>query len=502
MSILNNRGSVLALVEEVTEGVPLAPSAGTDAVALQDGFSLDPAFNSLANAEIKPSIGQAKPITGLETPISNLNHYVRHSGVEGVAPKFAILLKSLFGSQTTNSTERLTGNSSTSSVIKVASGITDFKRGFAALFKLSAGFVIRPIDSVDVPGTAFTLGFNLAGAPASGVKLGKCINFSPVNAGHPTFTQWLYRANGGAIEMIAGARTADMQVDVQAGALINSIFKMSGIKYHFDPITIASTDTKLDFLDNSTTLAASVAAGTYRDPIELAQAIQDAMNSLGSANTFSCTYDSALGKFTITSSGTTLSLLWSSGTNTGNTIGDKLGFDVSADDTGALTYTSDNAQSWAFPFTPSYDSADPNVAKANEVLLGDATDTATFTASSFTIKASNQLENVEDVSAPSGIQGKYASKRAVSIDIKGVLKQNDVSKFKKFRANENAKFCFNYGVKAGGNWVPGLCGSYYLPTSVLSKFLISDKNALVTLELTATAYVDSNGNGEFYHNLL
>ena len=77
-----NRASSLAIVREVTSGTPVAPTAGTDFIALQEGFSLNPNFQTLENAEIRSSIGLSKLIQGLESPEGSFDHYLRHSGVD------------------------------------------------------------------------------------------------------------------------------------------------------------------------------------------------------------------------------------------------------------------------------------------------------------------------------------------------------------------------------------------------------------------------------------
>jgi hypothetical protein len=132
---LNTRSSVMALKEESTEGTPVVPSAAGDFIALQDGFSFEPSFQTLENNELRSSIGVAKPIQGLETPKANFSHYLRHSGTEGQAPNYGSLLKAAFGSYNANGTARSTTTASTTSVIKLAAGGADFARGRCILLK-------------------------------------------------------------------------------------------------------------------------------------------------------------------------------------------------------------------------------------------------------------------------------------------------------------------------------------------------------------------------------
>ena len=501
MALGSSRSNVLGIKEETTEGTLIDLGATTDYVTLQPDVSLTPSFESLSNDEIRASIGSAKPIQGLESPELTFSHYLKGSGVEGTAPEISEVLESGFGSQTANGTERATTSSSTVSLVKLAAGGTDFARGFAMLIKDGTnGYSIRNVLSMATNDA--TLAFNLANAPASGVSVGKCINYSPTNSGHPSFSAWLYRGNGHAVEAIAGAQTTQIGFNVNAGQLINANFTAQGTKYFFNPIRIASADAYLDFLDNATTRAASVSVKVYRDPYELATALQDSMNSLGSANTFTVTYSSTTGKFTLVSNGTTFSLLWNTGTNTANTIGDKIGFSVAADDTGALTYTSDNAQTYAAPHTPSYDSADPIAAKYLEILLGDSTDTTCFCAQTVDFSMAITKSNVLCICAESGVQQKLATARQVTMTITALLDKYEAKMFQRFRANSEVQCAFNFGPRSGGNWVAGQCGNVFLPDAVVSSFELTDLDSVIGLTLELTAFVDSSGNGEVYLNFL
>ena len=350
-----------------------------------------------------------------------------------------------------------------------------------------------------------TLGFNVANAPATGIGVGKCVNYTPANSGHQSLTAWMYRGNGQATEMVSGAKVTNFGFSANAGELINATFTLAGTKYHFNPITIGATDTKLDFTDDDGTFAATVTAKVYRTPHELATAITDAMNTANSGETHTCTYSDTTGKFTILCTGTVLSLLWNTGTNTANTIGDKIGFSVAADDTGtaaATGYTSDNAQTYAAPYTPSYDSSDPVAAKYQEVLLGDSTDTTCFEAATLNFTLANERSEVKSICAESGINSVLITGREVTITISALLDKYDAGKFDKFANNTTTRFCYNFGPKSGGNWVAGKCGSIYIPSCTVTSFTLTDLDSVIGLEMELKAFVDSSGNNEVYLNFL
>ena len=495
-------------MEESTVGTPVVPASGASFVELQDGaFELTPSFNVLENAELKASIGEAQPILGLEAPTGSISHYIRHSGVEGTKPNYSELLKTAFGSEVVASTQYDTVSSSTAgttsarAIIKVDTGEgVNFQRGQALLIKDGTnGYNIRNVYSIS--SDDLSLGFNLANAPASGVNLGKAILYKPADS-FGSLSIWYYRGNENCVELMSGARVGEFSMDISAGEFINGSFSLEGTTYYFDPITITSSNKYLDFLDNATTRVATVTEKTYRDPHDLADAIATSMNSLGSANTFTCAYSNSTGKFTITSNGTTLTLKWNTGTNTANSIASKIGFSTAADSSSSLSYVSATAQSFAAPYTPSFDSASPLVAKNNEVMIGSYSDYACFCAQTIAMTLGNEMQDVPCVCAESGISEKVPTKRSVEIDLTAILDKYDAGKFKDFRQGNTISFCYNFGTKSGSNWVAGKCGNLYIPDATITEFKVEDSDGIVALTLKVKAYVDSSGNGEVYLNFI
>lgn len=119
-----------------------------------------------------------------------------------------------------------------------------------------------------------------------------------------------------------------------------------GIRFA-DRIIIA-TNQFIDFTEDGgiTPLAATVANATYTSGAAFAAAIQAAMNAvIGIVATYTVRWLTSKRSISITSDGAggaTLDILWATGANAANSIGATAGFDVSADDTGALSYTADN----------------------------------------------------------------------------------------------------------------------------------------------------------------
>lgn len=499
----NNRASRLYVVDEATDGTLDWPSAGSEAIALQEGFEMNPENEVLSSAEIRASIGQTKRILGLERPVMTFSHYLRHSGTEGATPDFHLLWKSIFGSSTTNGTERTLTSSSTVTLLKLAAGGSDFSKGFAFLIKDGTnGYAIRNADSIAT--NDITINFALDNAPASGVTLGKCINYTPVSTGHPTLSFFIYRANGADIEAMAGGLVTGLEISVEVGQLMNMSFTASGVKYFFNPIEITSTTKHIDIEDDQGNASAVLQEKTYRTPQELAQAAEDAINAV-TTETWTVVYNSSganAGKFTFSATGTVVKLEWNTGTNTATSAAAKFGFSTAADSTGSTSYTSTNAQTLTDALTPALDSSDPVVSKDNEVLVGDRSDYVSMCVQSMTCAINLEQQDVRCISAESGVDSKVVRQRTSSIEFTAVLERYDADKFDRFINNTETKFAFNWGVKAGGNWVAGKCGNIYSPQGSITGFRVGESDGIVTMALTFTPYVDTSGNPEIYANLL
>jgi len=295
---------------------------------------------------------------------------------------------------------------------------------------------------------------------------------------------------------MAGARVTEIGASFEAGGLINAAFSFEGIEYFMNPMTTSATDSYIDWTDDQGTAAASVAVKSYKDPHELADAIAIAMNGQTS-ETVTCEYSDLTGAYTFTCTGAVFSMLWNTGANAANTIAELLNFSAAGDDTGALTY-SGSPVDFSAPHSPAFDDSDPNVAKNNELYLGDADSIACVQASNVEFTVSTPKRDIESVCAVSGKSGSIINEREVTVSVTALLDQYDVDKFRRFRENANTKMLYNFGKKVGGNWVSGAAGSIYMPSAVISSFSISDDDGLATLEIELSAYVDNAGNGEVY----
>jgi len=491
MASIQTRNSVLAIVKEVTEGVPVKPTLATDYVALQDDFSMEGGFETLENAELKASIGKAKSIIGSEAPTASMSHYLRASGVEGQAPNYGLFLEASLGAKSVAAVEYDTISGSTTTAVRVNTGEgAQYERGEALLIKdATNGYRIRAVDSVT--SDDLSLSFATPVATPSGVNLGKCVLYKPANTAHPTLTLWHYLGQGGALQAMAGSRVTSASFDISAGELINASYSLEGVGYYFDPIQVSAGANVVNF-NTGSPFTATIPAQLYKTPIELADAVATGMTAAAGV-AITCTYSSVDGKFTVSKASGTLAITWLTGSNS---IGATLGF--TADDTGALTYTSDVAVNLASPQSPTFDAADPLAAKDNEVMMGLQSEYACFKASTVNMTIDTPKADIPSVCASSGKAGSIIQSREVTISVSALLEQYDAKQFERFRQNTDVKFQYSFGQKSGGNWIAGKAGCLYVPTATISAFTISDADGLAQLDLELKAFVNANGDGEAY----
>ena len=506
MSYIVRRSSRMAIVKETTEGVPVPPSASTDFIPLQDDYAIAPNRESIENAELTGSIGAAATIPGIESPTVTFSGYLKHSGTEGQAPNYSPILESVWGSRNVYVASEATIASATASELTLGVGEgANYARGYGVLVKDAAnGYSIRTVKSV--AGDVLTLNIPLAVAPGAGIKLGKPITYIPSDSGHPSIACWEYEGNEGAVQLVAGTKFTGWNLQADAGQAINGSFTGEGTSWFFNPITIDATSKFLDFSDSTpTTFSVSIVEKTYKDPDALAAALQKAMNDTASGDTFTVSYSSVDGKFTIASDGTPFSLLWNTGTNAANSIGTKLGYLVAADDTGSQSYESDNAQDYSSPFEPAYDPVDPLVAKSNQLLFRKDDDTSTpvcVEANSVNMNPQNTKANIQSICAASGVSGSVMTGRLVTMQFTAPLNKYDIKAAAQYRRNDTVVFQYAFGEKEDEtNWDAGKSGCFSTLTAKITALTITDVDGISYLDITLQGFV-ANGLGETYLNFL
>jgi len=489
MSVGLTRASTFAIKKEISAGEYLAPTIGTDFVALRPGNETSYEPEQLDNDELLNDIGAAKGFIGKEKVSGSHSAYLRHSGVEGQEPQLGLLYESVMGGKHVASVEYDTVVGSTLNVVKVDVGEgAQFVEGQALLVKNGNGYEIRNIDSIS--GDNLTLNFSLKNAPAASINLGKAITYLPQASGHPTFSTTKYIGGGFAKESTAGNTVTEASLNMDANGFGEVEFSYEGTKYFFNSIKITASNKFMDVTDDSGTFAVSIAEGNYKTPVEVAEALEAALNA-SSSETYTVKYLNDLGKFKFaTSTSTLFSILWLSGTNTASSIGATLGFPI-VDSVGALEYISANAQAFAQGFTPTYDSADAIVIKGADLFIGNQEDNLCICAQTVSLSVSKTVEDVDCICEETGILEKIPTARKVTLEVTAVLKKYDVSLLDALLKNSGISAMINAGPKTGGNWVPGKCFNAYLQSCTVSGYTTSG-DSFVQANISLSGYVTSS----------
>jgi hypothetical protein len=267
---------------------------------------------------------------------------------------------------------------------------------------------------------------------------------------------------------------------------------------------IGATNKYIDFTDGVGTVAAILTEKTYKTPIELASEVASKMTAASlpsDADTITCTYSNSTGKYTIASSGTVLSLLWDSGTNTANTAGAALGFSVAADDTGALTYTGDSALSFDTSLTPSYDSVDNIIVKNNQLFIGSFSDNICVKATTASVSVGAPKTDVPSICAESGINESVNLSREVTFSATIPVEKYQARYLDSLLNNTTISIMFNAGPKSNSNWVAGKCFNVFLPSASITASPLSDQDGYQVYNIEAKAFATSSLE-DFYCNFI
>ena len=496
MSVGLNRASIFAIKKETTAGEYLPPVAGAEFVPLRPGNTLNFEPEQLESDELLNDIGASKSFVGKESVSGAHAAYLKHSGVEGQEPEVGVLYESVMGAKTVNATEYTSQAGSTVSQIAVLDA-ANFEVGQALLIKdATYGYKIRNVASK--LGNNLVLNFNLENAISTGRSLGKAIVYKPVAQGHPTFSTTKYLGNGHAIEASAGNTVTELSLTADANGFGEVEFSYQGTKYYFNPITVDGTSKFLDFVDDGGTKSVSVAEGIYKTPIELADAIQTALDN-ASTETMSVVYNNTDGKFTISSGSTVFELLFGTGANAANTIAPLIGF-TTDDQTGAQSYPSSFAQQYNSLITPSYDAADAIIIKGAELFIGSQADNLCVCAQSVSLTVSKAVEDVDCICEETGVKEKIPTGRTVEMSVTAVLNKYDASLLDALLKNKGISAMLNAGPKTGGNWVPGKCFNAYVQNCTVSAYTTTGDN-FIQAEITLRGFVTTTSK-DLYLNFV
>ena len=505
MTVYISKSQIIGVIKEDTEGTLKDLTAGTQFIEMREGASITGAVETIDSDVLKAgSKAGSKSFVVKEAPTGSLPYYLKHSGVEGQAPNYSVLMESVIGLMGSYATEysvtagSAAGTATTRASLEMATDHEDnFDVGQAVLIKDGVnGYSIRNVQAIDSVGNQLNLNFNLQAAPASGVALGKCVAFRPYPI-NPTYSvhHWQSLVASAYKQAMAGCRSTSMNITFPAAGYAEVAFEIGGIKFYYDHIRIGATNKYLDITDDASTLAVVLTEGVYNSPHALAREIAAKCTAASLAatenNTITCTYSNSTGKFTLTSSGATFSLLWNTGTNAANSVGTTIGFAVAADDSAALTYTSDNAISFDTALTPAYDSSDNLVVRNNELMIGSFSDNICVPASTASFNISAPKTDVLSICAANGTLESVNLSREVTFSATVKLDKYDAKFFDYLNQNTTLSIMFNAGTKTAGNWDAGKCFNIYLPNCSVTAAPIADQDGYQVFNLEAKAFADT-----------
>lgn len=227
--------SSIALVEEIVEGVYVAPSSAADFIeVLEDGLEFGTTREVIERNTLSSTVESEAPRLGIKSVTGTIPTEMKAAAIEGDAPPTDLLWKSLLGGSRQNTaaiTTRAGVNTSTVILIEDAD-IADLSVGDVVLVKRASMYEVRPIASkTSGVGTAtVTLAIPLMnGAPPSGVVLGKFTTYYPDDNWN-TLSSSLY--NGGEIlDKDSGLRALTGSVENwTTGQVPNLSFGVEGIE--------------------------------------------------------------------------------------------------------------------------------------------------------------------------------------------------------------------------------------------------------------------------------
>lgn len=505
MTVYITKSQIIGVIEEDTEGTLKDLTAGSQFIEMRAGAAITGAVESIDSDVLKAgSKAGSKSFVVREAPTGSLPYYLKHSGVEGQAPNYSILMESAIGEMEVNGTEygvaagSAAGTSSVRASLEMGSNQEDnFKVGQAVLIKDGVNkYSIRNVQAVDSSGNQLNLNFNLAAAPAAAVKLGKCVAFRPAPI-NPTFSvhHWQSLAASAYKQAMAGCRSTSMNITFPAAGYAEVAFEIGGIKFYYDHIRIVATNKYLDITDDSSTLAVALTEGVYNSPHALAREITAKCTAASLAatenNVISASYSNTSGKFTLASNGTTFSLLWNTGTNAANSVGTTIGFAVAANDASALSYEADAAISFDTSLTPAYDSSDNLVVRNNELMIGSYSDKVCVPASTASFNISSPKTDVLTICAENGVLESVNLSREVTFSATVKVDKYDAKFFDYLNQNTTVSIMFNAGTKTADNWDAGKCFNIYLPNCSVTAAPLGDSDGYQVFNLEAKAFADT-----------
>ena len=525
-NLVSQRRSTAAIVLKHFESMLRKPTAGSQFIALQPDFSLNPNFTTTENVELKDDIMSGKNIVTGEAPGGTLSHYFTGSGTPGVAPEYGPILQTTFGGyRAFEGDEAATIAGSTQAVLKFSkANAGKFHKGDGMLIKdTDNGFALRPVESVDADKGEVTLGFQLSAAPAAGINVSKYVTYFPLNDNLPVFDIWHYLGGGeSGVETIANCRTVSVNINATAKDLINATFNFEGTDYGFneeftDRLIIAESNATFRLIDTKGELGTLVTleAKTYEDsdkepdPAALATELQAKLRGVTGYSGMTVTYRASTEKFTFTSASKDFYLDFFTEGGGNPSLAKILGFkqeDVSDENlVGAITSPNKIflTRDYRHGLTEKYDDADPIIARGQRIFIGDTQDNICIDSSSVTINIGTPKSLITSICEESGNFSSLINARTATINVSAHLQDDDRRFFDKFQDGDDVKFAFMAGRKDRQDdgtfqWKAGESFIVYGSPASITNWNITSSNEVYMLDLELTCFSEGDGMGSIF----
>ena len=235
MAFATTKSRVVYLTEETTQGVAVAPTLGSQAVAiLSDGFELNGEKELVERTVLTSSISKQIPKTGIKTATGSIGIEWKAHGTAGSQTEASLLYKSALGSVKTIATTTTTKAGNTASILEIEDAdISKFAVGDIVLVKEAGKYHISPISAIDTTLGSATITLVRAGASAfsDAVVIEKSTVYKGSNSGHPYLTVTSYLDDALKIQS-AGHLVASMALEnFSVGQIPTINFALNGITY-------------------------------------------------------------------------------------------------------------------------------------------------------------------------------------------------------------------------------------------------------------------------------
>jgi hypothetical protein len=235
MAFISKKATIVYVTEEVTEGLAVAATAGSQAVSiLSDGFEINAERELVERSNLNTSIGKDLPRAGLATSSLSIGVEAKGATTAGAKPEADLLFEAGLGAMRQLTGTVTSGTSHTTSIIKIADvDITKFVVGDMVLVKEAGAYHFSPIITVTTtPGAAsITLLVAMGVAPTNAVVIEKFTTYYTANSGHPSLTVNAFYEdllNASA----AGCRVGSVSLEgFEVGQIPSFNFSLNGWEY-------------------------------------------------------------------------------------------------------------------------------------------------------------------------------------------------------------------------------------------------------------------------------